>query len=435
MHIPDDPIETIDAPPPDPRDMVAFATERRERVIPIRTSDLVRRLTAAADLAPSERLAWERFSRLLASLLHHEFHSWVEELKDAYTPLDPDRDFVVLEGGTRDRTESSDEVFLQRLDTTLRRANFSALELSAVREAIESPNELGLNYAPNIELFEHLRVYVRGRTHVRRQYRNVGSMFRRKTVMLDAFQRMIVVLKFRPDQDLGEHARTDVIYMRLFKDVPFVDMEMHLPEQATRVRMRAIDKAQIASPLIVGLPLFAFKLLTASLLSPIALGGVLVAPISAGVRSFFGFRRAKQQHMHRMIRSLYYLTLANNGSVVSWVIDAAEDEEFKEVLLAFYHLWRAGEDAETWDRSQLDKHVEEWLHDVTGRDIDFDAGDAMRKLLRFGLVQERPNGLRSVPIERALQRLDEQWDDLFRYKSSESQSSAVVSKQARPKTS
>jgi hypothetical protein len=29
---------------------------------------------------------------------------------------------------------------------------------------------------------------------------------------------------------------------------------MHLPEQGTKVRMRWIDKAQIASPLVVGSP-------------------------------------------------------------------------------------------------------------------------------------------------------------------------------------
>jgi hypothetical protein len=411
----DEPIESIDADPPDPREVVAFETARRERAIPIRASDLVRRLASGPDLAPGERLLWDRLAALLAAVLHHEFFGWVQGLKDAYTPLDPDRDYAWIEGGTLDRGASSDERFLQRFDVALRRANFSRLELSAVEEAIRSPNELGLNYVPNIELFEHLRVYVRGRTHVRRQFRSVRTGFRRKSTLLEAFQRMIVVLKFREGRDLGEHARSDVLYIRLFKDVPFVDMEMHLPEQATRVRMRAIDKAQIASPLVVGLPLFAFKLLTASLVSPLAVGGILAGPITAGVKSFFGFQNAKQRHMHRMIRSLYYLTLANNGSVVSWVIDAAEDEEFKEALLAYYALWRAGAEAEEWDRRRLDAEVERWLRDATGRDVDFEADDALGKLVRLGLVQDRPGGFHIPPIERALAILDEQWDDLFRF--------------------
>ncbi|MBV8228733.1 MAG: DUF3754 domain-containing protein, partial [Planctomycetaceae bacterium] len=37
--------------------------------------------------------------------------------------------------------------------------------------------------------------------------------------------------------------RSDVLYLRMFKDVPHVDMEMHLPERGTKVEMRWIDKA------------------------------------------------------------------------------------------------------------------------------------------------------------------------------------------------
>src|SRR6476646_4894185 len=118
-------------------------------------------------------------------------------------------------------------------------------------------------------------------------------------------------------------------------------MEMHLPEQGTKVRMRWIDKAQIASPVVMGLPTLAFKLFSASLLSPMLLAPILIAPVSAGVNSFFGFQRAKSKHLSSMIRSLYYLTLANNGSVLYRLVDSAEEEEYKETMLAYFFLWRA----------------------------------------------------------------------------------------------
>ncbi|GIW88704.1 MAG: hypothetical protein KatS3mg108_3028 [Isosphaeraceae bacterium] len=414
MSLGDQPIESIEAEPVTPREIVAFETSQRQRAIPLRGPDLLRSLANAPDLSPAERLLWYRFARLLAALLHHQFFEFAQDLLDSYAPLDPDRDTARIPGATPDRTESSDEQFLQRLDLALQRANFSQLELSAVEAAIRSPNELGLTYIPNIELFEHLRVYVRGRTQVRRLFRSWRTGFRRRSTLLDAFQRMIVVLKFREGRSLDEHARTDVLYLRLFKNVPFVDMEMHLPEQATRVRMRVIDKAQIASPLIVGLPLFAFKLLTASLVSPMAIGGILAGPISAGVKSFFGFQNAKQRHMHRMIRSLYYLTLATNSSVIHWISDAAEDEDFKEVALAYFLLWRAQAHAQLWDRDQLDAEAERWLQRISGRDVDFDAHDALNKLLRLGLIQQLPAGLHVLPIEHAIASLSQQWDHQFR---------------------
>lgn len=399
----------------EPGGLLAFETVR-DHSLPIRASDLVRELMTASGLSPVEALHWDRFSRLFSAVVHHEYLAWMHTLGDLYSPLDPDRDTVLLEHGSIMHTENSDEAFLRPFESALRKANFSPMKLSAVEEAIRAPNELGLNYVPNIELFEHLRVYTRGRTQVRRTVRSFKTRFRRKTIWLDAFKRMIIVIKFRPNKDFGELARTDVLYLRMFKDVPFVDMEMHLPEQGTKVRMRGIDKAQIASPLIVGLPLFAFKLLTLSLISPMAIGGILVAPISAGLNSFFGFQRAKQKHMHRMIRNLYYLTLANNSSVIHWVVDAAEEEEFKEALLAYFFLWRHADDAQPWGLQELDRSVEEWLRAHTGHTIDFEAHDALNKLKRLGLLTDHAGeGLRAVPIEPALRRLDEQWDDLFRY--------------------
>jgi hypothetical protein len=206
-----------------------------------------------------------------------------------------------------------------------------------------------------------------------------------------------------------------VVYLRLFKDVPHVDMEMHLPEQGTKVRMRWIDRAQIASPLVMGLPTLALKLLFATVISPLVLGGLIVAPISAGINSFFGFHRAKQRHLSYMIRNLYYLTLANNASVLTRLIDSAEDEEYKEAMLAYFFLWRAAAN-ESWDECTLDTRIEAYLEEQTGIEINFESGDALAKLYRLGLAHHEPRGtIRATPIDQALRALDRHWDDTFRY--------------------
>ncbi len=77
------------------------------------------------------------------------------------------------------------------------------------------------------------------------------------------------MLKFKEEmaKKIGPYVRTDRLYLRMFKDVPHVDMEMHLPEQGTKVKMRWLDKAQIASPFAVSLPTVAFKLIGGGLLA------------------------------------------------------------------------------------------------------------------------------------------------------------------------
>jgi len=391
-------------------------SDATERAIPIRPADLVRLLTSDPSLSPSDRAEFLHFARILGATLHHEYYDWLNALKDLYSPLDPDSDCAIVEEGSREFHEDADEAFLKPFEAALIKANYRPLNLDVIAQAISSPNEIGLNYVPDFSIFEHLRVYVRGRVKVSRITRTLKSRFRKVEKVFDGYARMVVLLKFRPNaKKLDNYARPEVVYLRLFKDVPHVDMEMHLPEQGTKVKMRMIDKAQIASPMLTGIPMLIAKVFFMGV-NPLAFG-FLVAPLTAGVNSFFGFQRAKQKHLAYMIRHLYYLTLANNASVVNRLVDCAEEEEFKEALLAYYFLWRGEHEPEPWDTHRLDTSIEEFVQEKTGLEIDFEIGDALRKLIRYGIVDSDGQGrLHPVPIRVALDRLDHQWDDAFRHR-------------------
>ena len=390
--------------------------DNRERALPFRQGDLTRLLLNEPGLSKDDRERLVQFGNLLAAMFHSEFFEKLRELKELYAPLDPDSDYVPLRGFTARRTERSDEDFLVPFEAALVRANYRPLSLQVIEEAVSAPNEMGLTYTPDFTLFEHLRVYVRGYTRITRDCRTVQTKFRKKTVSFDAYQRLIVALKFKEDLKLGPLVRPDVVYLKMYKDVPHVDMEMHLPEQGTRVRMRWIDKAQIASPIVMGIPTLAAKVIAAAAFSPMALGGLIVAPITAGLNSFFGFQRAKQKHMMTMIQKLYYLTLANNASVLTRLIDSAEDEDYKEAMLAYFFLWRAIGKNEPWNVARLDAHIERFLTEKTGVSINFEVADALTKLLRLGLARRDSAGmLHATPIDQALQVLDRRWDDTFRY--------------------
>jgi hypothetical protein len=394
--------------------------DNRERALPIRQGDLTRMLLAEPALGDDDRRRLEEFGKILSATFHSEFFAILRELKELYAPLDPDSDYVDVKGHGRPRTEHSDEDFLVPFRAALERANYRPLALRVIEQAVSAPNEMGLTYIPDFSLFEHLDVYVRGFTRITRACRNARTRFRKRTVVLDAYQRLVIALKFKPSMDLGPFVRSDVLYLRMFKDVPHVDMEMHLPEQGTKVRMRWIDRAQIASPFVMGLPTLAIKLLgvgaLGALLSPVALGGLLVAPISAGVNSFFGFHRAKQKHLYAMIHRLYYLTLANNACALTRLVDSAEDEDYKETMLAYYFLWRGPGDGSTWTVPALDARIEDYLREKTGIEINFEVGDALDKLFRLGLASQDPQGgLRATAIDQALTILDRHWDDTFQY--------------------
>jgi Protein of unknown function (DUF3754) len=195
-------------------------------------------------------------------------------------------------------------------------------------------------------------------------------------------------------------------------------MEMHLPEQGTKVKMRWIDKAQIASPVFMGMGTLGMKvagLLTVAT-NPYMLVPLAAIPVTAGMNSFFGFQRAKHKHLSSMIRNLYYLTLANNGSVLNKLIDSAEEEEYKEAMLAYFFLWRRLDSPEVWTMEQLDSHIEAFLKRVSDVEINFEIADALGKLFRLGLARRDNQGcIHAVPIDQALIILDRLWDNTFVY--------------------
>jgi hypothetical protein len=399
-----------------PSDYQLPSVDIRERSLPIRQGDLTRMLLAQPEMTDTERSQLAELGSILGATFHSEFFGLLRELKELYAPLDPDADYVDLHEFTRVRTEGCDERFLEVFESVLERANYRPLSLDVLKAAISAPNEMGLTYIPDFTLFEHLKVYVRGFTQITRDCRSLRTRFKRRTVALDAYQRLVVALKFKPSKDLGPAVRSDVLYLRVFKDVPHVDMEMHLPEQGTQVRMRWIDKAKIASPLFMGIPTMVLKFMALITVSPWVLGGLLIPPISAGVNSFFGFHRAKEKHLYAMIHKLYYLTLANNASVLTRLIDTAEDEEYKEAMLAYFFLWRGTGCDDPWTVPTLDARIEHFLATKTRIEINFEVSDALAKLLRLGLATRDAEGrLYATPIDRSLSLLDRLWDNTFCY--------------------
>ena len=87
-------------------------------------------------------------------------------------------------------------------------------------------------------------------------------------------------------------------------------------------------------------------------------------------------------------------------------------------MLAYYFLWRKVDDPEArcWTPRQLDHHIEGFLKEISGIEINFEIADALRKLFRLGLARRDTAGrLHAVPIEDALVVLDRLWDNTFRY--------------------
>jgi hypothetical protein len=144
----------------------------------------------------------------------------------------------------------------------------------------------------------------------------------------------------------------------------------------------------------------------------IALGAGLATLGGFLFRQFNKFKNRKIKFMKALSDNLYFKNLDNNAGVFHHLIDAAEEEEVKEALLAYFFLLRENRPVQ---KGQLDDLIENWFETRWNCRIDFEIDDALAKLERLELVTRDGEALRCRPLAEAKRQLDHIWDTYFTY--------------------
>jgi hypothetical protein len=382
-----------------------------EHFVPIRKADLVDLLCHEPNLAPRDRDSLRRLAGLLSIRLHMAYHGELEQLKQVYAHFDPDSDTLApAVMSPEERAEQLDEMF-RRFDWLLQRANFMRLTKEDICRAMEGRSAWGVNLAVDFEVFERLEIYARGDVVVERKKRGWRGRLRGEHVAVEIWQRLVIIFRLRSHCKSGRYVDTDDVFMKVFKDIPKLDLEMLLP--GTQVQMTLLDRAKILLPTLSGLGIAVWKVLQGALLAAtagvyglMAVLGLISGTLGYGVKSFYGYLRTKEKYQLNLTESLYYQNLDNNAGVLFHLMDDAEEQEHREVLLGYFFLWRDAP-AGGWTSAELDHAIEVYLAAKVGRPVDFEVGDALDKLERMQLVQRfADNRLRAVPLSRALTLLE-----------------------------
>ncbi len=392
---------------------------RREHFIPIRRHALLDLLTSQADLSPPERRRLRDVTRMLDATLHQEFHWHLQAIDAAYAPFDPDDDTrTTTEWSDADRLRMRSELF-RSFNHVLERANYQRLSQLQIEEAVGAASEWGVRLYIDFSVFERLEVYARGDVLGRRKRRHWRNWFREEEVDVPIYQRLVVMFSLRASPVLDSDIDASAVYVKLFKNIPKIDVDMLLP--GSRIRMTLLDRGKIFLPTVSGAAVTIAKIikgalwaaLTGTFWGLVAFIGFVIGTIGYGVKTFFGYLRTKDKYQHSLTRNLYYQNLDNNAGVFHRLLDEAEEQESREVMIAYYLLWKRAP-AEGWSETQLDEAAEEFVRQSIDVDVDFESHDAIVKLLRFGLAERRGDAhYIAVHPQRALARLDAAWDNLF----------------------
>ena len=407
-----------------------------EHALPLDPGRILELLREEEVLPDRDVAAFERVAGAIEALHHQEFLGAQRRLKRAWNALEPEGGRHGSEAGdVRGREATVD--LLGTLRRLLHRANFSEIPAEQIARALKMRSIFAVGVTLDLGDFEQLAAWRRAES-VRRETVVTWFGLKRRTLTVPTFDRFCIFARFKGASHFAGSRATRSklgvvpggVSLRLFKDVPRDDIEVLFP--GVQVKMQLFDRAIIGLPAAVGavhllVVNFSLKLLgTAGLALLFFLGlrkeGVdwkeaTAAFVTVGLLFLFAGRQwgrflGKKNALHRRLAEHLHACLLDAGAgVFLHLVDEASEEEAAEAILAYAFLLRAGQPLKL---SELDAQVERWILEKTGRAVDFEEDDALRKLERLELVKRDDDGrLLAVPLAAGLEQLKRRWSDLL----------------------
>ena len=393
------------------------------RFIPFRKRDIVEMLLRGRPDEDDVRL--RQFCDILQSVFHFDYHRRLEDLKDAYAPLNPDRDTRAPAG----IAEASSADFARQMESLLERANYDRLTDADLQRAFQENSLFKLRLHVDFDDFEEVLLFTRGEYQKQETVSHLFGLYK-QSVSFSNFDRVVIYVKLKADAALQQRPdRTGITMLKLFQNVPKADIEMLFPN--TQLGMRMIDKLIIGVPALAGgvvalsTKVGASMILLGGLLGywlglsaePVELSRATALALIAGMaglgsfiwKQFSNFKNRKLRFLQSLTENLYFKNLDNNAGVFHRLVDDAEEEECKEAILAYCFLLVS---EQPLTREQLDANIEQWFQDKWDCTLDFEIGDALAKLHKLGLVSGEQT-LSALPLSEACAVLDQRWDNYF----------------------
>lgn len=388
----------------------------REHYIPLKPQDLIALLKEIHGDDPRNGALRKLFLKLIV-VTHQQYRSHHERLVSLYHQFDPDVDVIQtkLRVAVKSDPKQLDldcRALFGEIADSLDYANYRRLKPLEIQQALNVASHWGVRLKIRFAFFRRLEVYGRGDIIAKRWKRELLRFWRLREVDVPIYQRLVVVFRTKEFQNFPELLDPNCVHVRMFKNIPKLDVDMMLP--GTQVKMGWMDTGKIGLPTLWGVLLLASKLARSiwllAMLSAIKffssfllVVAILIATVFYGVKSTFSYVTAKRRYQLNVARNLYYQNLDNNLGALLRLVEEAEQQESCEAILAYHVLINSKVGCISEDA--IAAQAETILHSLTGIEIDFDVNDALRDLSAIGLVQLTADGWRAIAIDDAMERV------------------------------
>jgi hypothetical protein len=422
-------------------------TTTPEHFIPFRKKAIIEICCDDGKLSVEQQDDFRDFCQILEHHYHVSYYELSERLKTAYYPFNPDRDTQVHLQYSYEELEAFEQQLLHDLTETLTGANYQAVPREDIDRAVVERGLISLDIAINFDDFENFLVFKRGES-IREEIKRSWFGLKKEPVSLTVFERVVIYFKFQDATYFEQHGRSlkqlhfqpGSTILKMFRNIPESDIEMLFPNATPQ--MSRLDKwlmggvglaagipviiAKVlpALPIIVAV-LFAYfsgqsidqgKLMQAAIQGLVALGAV------GGFlfKQYMSYKNKKLRFAKHLADNLYFRNLDNNAGVLHHLVDAAEEEECKEAILAYYVLLTA---PHPLTAEALDAQVEQWFEQQYQVAFDFEVSDALNKLQVLGIGHCDDAGYWQVlSLDDARRQIDHIWDNRFDYANTQPES-------------
>lgn len=409
---------------------IHYQTDILEYFIPVSLDRLISDLLNSNLLSTDNQTQFKQFCSSYIALFHAQAYAQLQNIKRIYRPFNPDRDSLIV---NKEETIKQLSHFKSELFSVLNNANFKKLSENELNEALNKISPHGVKVSVDFDEFAEVALYYRGaaiHTELRNNWKRF--QFKKQAVDMQIYRRLFVLLQPKKRQQwieeltdkqkishkkaekkvdaafktLGISGEEDAVYMKLFKDIPRADLEMLFPN--TRIQIRLFDKIKLgimggggtAGGVMATISKFSAAIDPVSAL--IAIGGLL-GVLWRQISKIFS-QRAKYSAI--LTKNLYFYSLDNNMGVLTFLADAAETEECKEAILAYFFLIADG----ACHYDVLDKRIEAYLYKQYTIPMDFEINDSLDKLKTTELISRSDDVINAAPLAEANSLLKRQWN-------------------------
>ncbi|KAK4269596.1 hypothetical protein QN277_022733 [Acacia crassicarpa] len=248
---------------------------------------------------------------------------------------------------------------------------------------------------------------------------SLAILFSQSVLQEPAFKELILLYTNEvSERDAKDKASVPELQLKIYERIPIPDLSVIFPHK--KLSFRVIDTVRLDAASILGLLAFVINYKFEDVLSSPSAIFLDVVAISALIiyvtRVVLGYKQTWDRYQLLVNKTLYEKTLASGFGSVHFLLDASEQQQYKEAILAYAILLKAEKGQVTCRQSVQDK-CERFMYEAFKVKVEMSIDKAVNTLSRLSLATETVIDGRlqlvATPCSMAYEALQQRWNSLL----------------------